>query len=297
MRWMEEIKPETAALLEEAWRVREANFPPEIEMDYPKNTEVISLTGRRCAMNCAHCGGHYLDKMTPVSEVFGPRSRKGASTTSCLISGGCDPDGKLPLDSHYDLLRQLHLGRKLNFHVGLVSSAEIDAIKDLADAVSFDFVGDDATIREVFGLDRTVEDYRNTYRLLRQKVKVLPHICIGLKGGEIAGEYRALDILHEEGVSGLVFIVFIPTSGTRYEDRQPPSLVEVISIIASARLRFPQIPIHLGCMRPKGQYRARLDELAVRAGVNKIVNPTPGAVRLAGQLGLELIRGEECCVL
>jgi len=50
-------------------------------------------------------------------------------------------------------------------------------------------------------------------------------------------------------------------------------------------------------MRPGGEYRSRLDALAVRAGVNGIVQPAPAARRLAASLGLEAVPGDECCVL
>jgi hypothetical protein len=125
---------------------------------------------------------------------------------------------------------------------------------------------------------------------------VIPHLTIGLRGGAIGHEYPAMEKLQELGVEGMVFIVFIPTPGTRYADRQPPPIEAVVNILAEARLRFPDRPLHLGCMRPHGEYRARLDPLAVRAGVNKIVSPAREAVQLAEELGLSIVQGRECCV-
>ena len=274
----------------------------EIEFDYPEGTEVVTLTGNQCALDCAHCGGHYLTGMKSIDEVNcntagNPGTGPTRQTKSCLISGGCNSQGKVPFVQQLPFIQKLKQDKRLNFHVGLVDETEADKLKDLADAVSFDFVGDDATIREVFGLGRKVEDYVHSYRVLRERVKVLPHICIGLKGGALAGEYRALDLLEQEGVDGLVFIVFIPTPGTRYAEKSPPPLAEVIKLLAEARLRFPAKPIFLGCMRPKGRYRQELDLAAVRCGVNKVVVPTKAAVDLALELGLKVTRGEECCVL
>jgi uncharacterized radical SAM superfamily protein len=71
----------------------------------------------------------------------------------------------------------------------------------------------------------------------------------------------------------------------------------VMDIVVEARLRFPDKPLYLGCMRPRGRYRLELDPLAVRAGVNVIVNPAREAVRLAEELGLRITRGRECCVV
>ncbi|AVX20089.1 hypothetical protein SAMN02745885_00955 [Carboxydocella sporoproducens DSM 16521] len=277
--------------LQTAWQVRQAHFPPRIYFDRPHATKGVSVTGKECALNCSHCGGHYLEKMAALKpEILG-------QAKSYLISGGCDGQGRVPWFRQLDLLLQAKGKSRYNMHVGLVNEEEIPALARIADVVSFDFVADDATIREALGLEKTVEDYVRVYQALRQKVRVLPHICIGLRGGEESGEERALDLLAELGTEGLVFIVFTPTPGTRYADRQPPPLERVVDLLSEARLRFPNLPIHLGCMRPKGKYRARLDELAIRAGINRLVQPTPGAVQLAQTLGLEIVYGEECCVL
>lgn len=277
----------------------------EIEFDYPEATEVITLTGKQCALDCAHCGGHYLNGMKKIEDIICKSSTQGkpnglaniSGAKSCLVSGGCDSKGRVPFLDQVPMLNALKKGRRLNFHVGLVNEAEADRLKGLADVVSFDFVVDDGTIQEVFGLERRAEDYVHSYRLLRQRVKVLPHICIGLKGGSLAGEHQALEVLEREGIDGLVFIVFIPTTGTRYAEKSPPPLEEVIRLMATARAKFPDKPIFLGCMRPKGRYRQELDLAAVRSGVNKIVVPTWAAVELAKESGLSVTFGEECCVL
>ena len=53
---------------------------------------------------------------------------------------------------------------------------------------------------------------------------------------------RRLDLLQDLGVDGLVFLVFMPTPGTRYADRQPPTPEAVADLLAEARLRFPDCP-------------------------------------------------------
>jgi uncharacterized radical SAM superfamily protein len=268
-----------------------AHFPMEIEFANPVDTAVISLTGAQCALDCAHCGGHYLRGMQPIWQA------KVGQATSCLISGGCDALGRVPVTAHLDRIKAIRQGRVMNWHVGLIGEDEIRVIAPYVDVISFDFVGDDETIHEVYGLDLTVEDYVQSYQLLRQHARVLPHITIGLRGGEIGHEHRALEILEELGVEGMVLIVFIPTAGTRYADRQPPEIGEVVDILVESRLRFPDKPLYLGCMRPRGRYRIELDPLAVRAGVNAIVNPAREAVRLAEELGLAIRQGQECCVI
>jgi len=282
-------------LLSSAWETRVRSFGRDITFAHPVRTAAVSLTGQECGLDCAHCGGHYLDDMISLEEA--KCLVELGRATSLLISGGCSPAGVVPFAAHREELEQLARGCRLNLHVGLVNEEEAASAGKMAAVVSFDFVGDDETIREVYGLDRTVADYVRSYESLRKHARVIPHICIGLRGGRISGEHRALEILGRLGAPALVFLVLIPTPGTRFAEVAPPAPAAVARILAEARLSFPKTPIRLGCMRPGGRYRRAVDLLAVRAGVNAIVNPAPQARRLARYLGLSAHRGEECCVL
>lgn len=283
-----------AALVAKGWDIRQRYFSPVLCVAHPAETQVISVTGTECDLACAHCGGAYLKGMQPLTEAIG--SGKPLAAT-CLISGGCTPDGKVPIARHAAKLAALKQDSRFNLHVGLLDEAEIEAIAQIADKVSFDFVGDDATVREVFGLKRTAGDYAECYRRLRERCPVVPHICIGLHGGEIRGEYRALELIREIGAESLTFLIFTPTKGTRYAACSPPPIEAVVEVLAAARQLFPEVKLNLGCMRPGGRYRETVDQWAVRLGVNTIVNPVPSAVRLAGELGLSIIRQQECCSL
>jgi uncharacterized radical SAM superfamily protein len=279
------------SLLEAAWRARQAHFPPEITYAYPLDTALVSLTGAQCALGCAHCGGHYLRHMQPIEEA----QVEGA--TSVLISGGCDALGRVPVTEHLEAVRALRPGRRLNWHVGLIDEPAMQAIAPYVDAISFDLVGDRETIREVYGLEAAPGDYVATYRMLRRYAQTIPHVTIGLRCGTLGHERPALDLLAEIGLDALVFIVFMPTPGTRYAHCPPPDVEAVAALFAGARLRYPQVPLHLGCMRPRHGYRARLDPLAVRAGVNVIVSPSREGRAAAAALGLQAVRTRECCVL
>jgi uncharacterized radical SAM superfamily protein len=281
-------------LAQVGWKIRQQFFGSAICFTYPVATETISVTGPKCELNCAHCGGHYLQHMKSLDSINQASDIQGKS---CLISGGCGADGGVPLAAVANRLQELKQERRYNLHVGLVDASDIDKLAAIADMISFDFVGDTDTIHEVFGTTRTVEDYVACYKLLRQRCQVMPHICIGLRGGKISGEYQALELLRQLGTDGLTFIVFTPTKGTIFANRQPPELTEVIELFVKARQMFPDIPLHLGCLRPRGRYRTELDQWAVKSGLNTLVNPTPAAVRLAESLGLTMSRGEECCSL
>jgi uncharacterized radical SAM superfamily protein len=220
-----------------------------------------------------------------------------ARARSLLISGGCDAKGRVPVLPRLGEIAAAGAGKRLNWHVGLADEDTVRAIQPYVDVVSLDIVGDDETIHEVYGLPHTVDDYLACYELLRRHVRVVPHLTVGLRGGQLSGERKALALLAKSGLDALVFIVFIPTPGTAYAGRQPPAPEEVADLLAEARLLFPRTPLLLGCMRPTGEYRERLDRLAVRVGVNKIVNPAGTAVAEAARLGLAVKWGDECCVL
>lgn len=276
--------------LDAAWRVRQAHFPSQITFAYPVDTALISLTGDQCGLKCAHCGGQYLCHMQPVWKA------RVDEATSALVSGGCDPDGRVPVMQYLDQIRQIKPGRRLNWHVGLIDEGEMQAIAPYVDVISFDVVGDTETIREVYGMDKTPADYAEAYTMLRRHAHVVPHITIGLRCGQIGHERPAMDMLARAGLDTLVFIVLIPTPGTRYADCPPPEVEQVALLLAEARQRFPTVPLQLGCMRPRKAYRAQLDPLAVQAGVNVIVSPAREGTVKAAELGLEVVKTRECCV-
>jgi len=282
-------------LLTESWSLRRESFPPEIEFVYPGQTLPVSTTGRECELGCAHCGGHYLRTMLTLQQAL---CAKEENKKSYLLSGGCDLTGTVPhLQRQEEVSALSRLGR-LNIHSGLVGEEQAAELSRYAAVVSFDFVSDDETIAAVYGLkDISAQNYLDSYRLLRRYTRVVPHLCIGLKGGEIRGECSALETLQQEGADAISFIVFRPTPGTAFARRQPPPAEEAARVIATARLLFPRASLYLGCMRPGGRYRSELDCLAVRAGINKIVQPSPAARNLAAGLGLRIIRSEECCSL
>ncbi len=189
---------------QQAWKVRCKHFAPRIRFDRPLATIAVSVTGTACALGCAHCNGHYLRGMHSLQDEAVWRAH------SLLISGGCDGLGRVPVLPHLQEIAAAGRGKRLNWHVGLIDEETMLAIRPYVDVVSFDFVGDDETIREVYGLQRSVEDYADTYRMLRRHVRVVPHLTLGLRGGRMSGERRALALLGELGLEALVFIVFTP---------------------------------------------------------------------------------------
>lgn len=275
-------------------------MPDRVVFVNPKRTLSVSVTGIKCQLNCAHCGGHYLSHMTPIEDLVSGENASSTDITSYLISGGCSSQGVVPVLESLDSIRRIGhaAGRRVNMHAGLVASeSEAQAIGEIADVVSFDFVGSDSAIRNVYGLPRTVDDYALSCELLSRHCRVVPHVCIGLDGGLPSGELTALRVLKELGADEVVFIVLIPTPGTRFADCQPPDLQYVRTVIEAARSAFAEGIVKLGCMRPRGEYRSQLDRLCLDLGVDAIVLPHRDAVRHAEHVGLDVIWTEECCAL
>ena len=266
----------------------------------PRCTLPVSVTGASCQLGCGHCGGRYLHHMTRISDVISAPEDERAGITSYLVSGGCSPEGAVPVCEHLESVRAIGqgAGRRINMHVGLVSDDDsARAIGAVADVVSFDFVGSDSAIQSVYGLRRSVDDYARSFELLARHCRVVPHICVGLDGGLPSGESTALRMVRELGAREVVLIVFIPTAGTRFADRNPPDLQYVGGVLQTARSLFADGVVKLGCMRPRGQYRSDLDRISLDLGIDSIVLPHREAVKRAQSIGLAIEWTEECCAL
>ena len=280
---------------------------------YPSETLPVSVTGKDCSLNCKHCGGFYLQSMKDVAgikEWINNISDPGKKTTGFLVSGGCDETGAVPVWNRIDELKQLKdTGYHLNIHTGMIPHHRIPQIAPLADVVSFDFITHDETIREVYGSKKSVDsgerwvtgdDYIQTYKELQKYAPVVPHITIGLLGGKIAGEFDALKILKEMGCEKIVFLVFMPTRGTFYENCSPPTISEVEKLLSFARKLFPFTNMGLGCMHPRGNYKFDLEKLGYRYNFNSFVNPSGRFRRFIEEISkeeneIEIVIKKECC--
>jgi len=79
------------------------------------------------------------------------------------------------------------------------------------------------------------------------------------------------------------------------ETVEPPKPVDIAKVIAAARLMFPQTPLVLGCMRPKGKHRVETDILAIKAGVNAVAFPAEEAIKFAENQGYNISFSSFCC--
>ena len=71
----------------------------------------ISITGSSCALKCKHCNGKVLDTMFPAltpKALFDLCAKlKDNRAVGCLISGGCLPDGSVPIGEFVDAIAKI----------------------------------------------------------------------------------------------------------------------------------------------------------------------------------------------
>lgn len=269
----------------------------------PTDFPTISVTGKSCALKCKHCGGKVLKTMYPATtpeKLFAlcmQIKRKGA--LGCLISGGCLPNGSIPLGKFIDTIEKIkrELDLTIIVHTGIIDFNTAEKLKNArVDAVLIDIIGSDETIREIYRLNLTVEAYDDSLKALHEAgIAFVPHVIVGLHYGKLKGELPALQMISKYHSSALVIIAFMPIHGTEMESVAPPKPIDIAKVIATARLMFPQTPLALGCMRPKGKHRVKTDILAIKAGVNAIAFPTEEAIRFAEKQRDEIAFSSLCC--
>ena len=263
----------------------------------------ISITGSSCALKCKHCNGKVLGTMVPAltpEQLFDVCAKlKNNGAVGCLISGGCLPDGSVPIDEFVDAIAKIKkkLGLTVVTHTGVIDYSTAKNLKEAGvDAALIDIIGSDETIREVYRLDVSVEDYDLSLRAFHESgIPFVPHVLVGIHYGELKGELEALKMISRYSPSAVITIAFMPIRGTPMEKVIPPEPEDIARILVSARLLMPKTPSVLGCMRPKGEHRINTDMLAVRAGVNGIAFPVEEAIRLAESMNLETSFSSLCC--
>lgn len=306
-------------MAERAFAIRRSHFPeeikffapglkhyaiPEFEQKNPQAFLPISLTGSACALDCDHCNKKILEPMIPLDRKEGlfhlceNLAKRG--TESVLISGGSKKTGEVPFMKHIGDIKRVkeELGLRIIMHTGLVTKEnEAAALKRAGvDGVAIDIIGSNETIREVYHLDATVEDYDRSLALLSEyELSLRPHIILGLHYGKFRGEYTALDMIAQYPVHSLIIVILVPMHDTNMWGVDPPDTGEVARFIAHARLKMPDTWQMLGCARPLGEYKRIVDKAAVEAGINGIAYPAEGIVELAEGMGLRPVFFENSC--
>lgn len=261
----------------------------------------LTITGKKCALHCDHCGGKLLETMIPASDpgqlVETCRRLKANGTLGVLLSGGCDRDGGLPWANFLTAISQVkkELGLYVSVHCGLLDEETALQLKNAGvDQALLDVIGDDRAYREVYHVDFGVSRIASTLEALhRTGLAMIPHVVCGLHYGKIEGEMQALDMIAPFHPEQVVIVSLMGIPGTPMAKLPGPRAEEIAEIIAEARLKMAGSRVSLGCARQRGN--ALIDTLAIAAGVNRMVIPSEEAFTLAKEYGLEIRYQRTCC--
>ena len=264
----------------------------------------FSVTAGGCALDCDHCQAKILEPMIPATkpEILDRKVRAMVERESLggfLLSGGSNRANEIRYEPYLPVIAGLkrdfpHL--KVAVHSALLDAARAIAMAEAGvDTAMMDVIGAGETIREVYHLERPVEDFEATLAALcATRMQVVPHIVIGLHYGRILGEARALEIVARHAIHSLVLVVVMPfyaKPGTF----ATPEASDVGRIFLEARRKLPGREVLLGCARPPGMHRRVTDAYAVAAGLDGIAFPADGALAAAHALGRPAAQEHACC--
>ncbi|MDJ0918367.1 MAG: radical SAM protein [Woeseiaceae bacterium] len=264
----------------------------------------FSITGGACGLNCDHCQKKILEPMIPALNPASLDRQvrqmvQRESLNGFLLSGGSNKKNEINYSRYLPVIEKLkrdfpHL--RVAIHSALMDEPRARAMESAGvDTVMMDVIGAEETIREVYKLDRPVEDFESTLAALcSTNMEVTPHIVIGLHYGKILGEANALDIVSRYPVTALVLVVIMPfyaKPGTFVT----PGTTDVGRIFLEARERLPEQQVLLGCARPPGMHKRVTDAYAIMAGLDGIAFPADGAVSVAHNIGRPFEQAHSCC--
>lgn len=264
----------------------------------------FSITAGACGLNCDHCQKKILEPMIPATNpaMLDEKVRHLISSQGLngfLLSGGSNKKNEISYGRYMPVVEKLKQDfpdLKIAIHSALLDERRAKEMESAGvDTVMMDVIGAQETIKEVYKLDRPVEDFEATLAALcSTSMEVTPHIVIGLHYGQILGEANALDIVSRYGVTALVLVVIMPfyarpgTFGT-------PATTDVGRIFLEARERLPDQQVLLGCARPPGMHKRVTDAYAIMAGLDGIAFPADGAVSVAHSIGRPFEQAHSCC--
>lgn len=264
----------------------------------------VSITGGDCKLQCDHCKAKILEPMigarTPEDlwRVVNEQINGGAQ--GMLLTGGSNHRNEVEYDDYYSTIRRIKdtfPDFKIAMHTALVDMDIARRMEDSGiDAAMMDVIGSQDTITQVYHLRRTVDDFEKTLEyLVSTKLKVVPHIVLGLHYGHLLGEWNALEIIQRHKPQAVVLVVVMPFYAPENRPFVTPDSKEVGRFFMDARAALPDVPLLLGCARPPGRVKVEIDSYAVMAGLNGLAHPSDGMVELAVRLERDVRVTPACC--
>ncbi|BAU49542.1 radical SAM protein [Sulfurifustis variabilis] len=264
----------------------------------------VSITGGECKLKCDHCKAKVLEPMiaarTPAALWQVVESMIGQGAKGMLLTGGSNHRDEVEYDPFYPTVRRIkdsYPDFRIAAHTALVDADKARRMEDAGiDVAMMDVIGAQETVTHVYHLKRPVADFERALEaLVATRMKVVPHIVIGLHYGRLLGEWGALDIVARHRPDALVLVVVMPFYAPARRPFATPDPHEVGRFLLDARTRLPDLPLLLGCARPPGQVKVLIDAYAVMAGVTGMAHPSEGIVELAARMGRSVRVTPACC--
>lgn len=309
----DELSAEDQELFKSAWETARANhgntftfyLPGMIRYGQERGKyPAISITGNQCELLCEHCKGKLLEPMLkaedPVhlKEMCHQFASNGAH--GILLTGGSDQKGRLPWKQYGKAIKKIkeETGLFISAHTGFIDPAAATLLKQAGVTQALiDVMGDEETATRVYHLSSLEQVIDSLEHIKKSGLELIPHIIAGLHYGSIKAEYEALEIIRQHQPKALVIVVLTPLAETPMANVSPPSPVEIGRLIAKARLMMPEVPISLGCERPRNRDGWMMEKLAIRAGANRMAVWSDVAIQTAKSLGLKSRFQATCCSL
>jgi uncharacterized radical SAM superfamily protein len=305
------LSPKDEALFQAAWHTARAWHGSAFTFYLPGMIRIgrergrypaVSLTGSRCDLLCEHCKGRLLEPMIQIHDpahlcrVAARLKEKGA--LGILLSGGSDASGKLPWERFHEAIAHVRqeTGLFMSAHVGFPDRTTCQRLKEAGVKQALvDVMGDRETATQVYHLKNENVVLDALEGISQSGLAMAPHVVAGLFYGRLGGERKALEIISRYKPEVLVIVVLSPLKGTPMASAVPPSPLEAARLVAEARLLMPEVPIALGCERPRNRQGWILESLALQAGATRMAVWSDEAVQEAIRLGLEPRFQLTCC--
>jgi uncharacterized radical SAM superfamily protein len=265
----------------------------------------VSLMGNACDLMCDHCGGRMLTALhrasTPEAFLRLCENMHARGCRAMLLTGGCAPDGTIPLPPFAEAVREARerWGFRFASHTKLVTEDFAKAAAHAGvDPLMVDVVGDETALHDVYHLfDHTLDDVERSLDLAEAHgLPLAPHIMVGLAYGQVVGERRAIEMLRGRDLASLAIVVLTPLRKTPMSHVKV-DLAAVLEIMEEARHAFPDTRLTLGCAKTGGEMQRALELRALELGYNAIAYPSEGIVTKAREMGYEVELSEMCCAL
>jgi len=257
-----------------------------------------SLRTGACSEDCAYCAqsAHHRTEVKPDplkhrEAVLAGARRALASGTSryCMATSGRSLEEGPDFDAVLEIVREVRaLGLEACMSLGLITEGQAHRLKAAGCTVYNHNLDTSRLMYERIVSTHTFDERLATIRAVQKAG--LQVCCGGILGlGESVDD--RIHFLHELALlerapDAIPINILVPIPGTPLEDMPPIPVIEVLRVIATARILFPQSRIRLAAGR--SSLSAEAQALAFCCGANSMFTgerllTTPGTLATADQ--------------